>query len=649
MTNKYKNINRKNAVFLKNLFLGFVFFLITPLIGLAQSKPKTMYLGAGGDVPIETSAIIRNFSTEIDIKSKDRVVIKVKKAITILDDDGKGQSDLFWTYDSFSKILNGKIWVYDTEGNMIEKLYLQDMRDVGLSGYTAFFNDLRVKYYQALVKKTPYTIQFEFTKVLTGFFQLPTWVPQATTDTYVEQASLEIVNYSHLNYRYYLISFPDSSLSFTEQGNQKIWKVKGLIPIKTEGYSIERSDQLPDIRIQLESFEMDGYPGEFKDWASFGQWSYDLNKDKQELSLETKALIKQMTDTLETDREKAELIYNWVQDQTRYVSIQLGIGGWQSFSALDVDEKKYGDCKALSNYTMALYKSVGIESYYSLVNAGSSEHSIDPEELSNKFNHVILCLPFDGDTTWLECTSDDTPFGYISSFTDDRYALLIKDGGSKLVKTTRYTLNENLLQRISNIQITSGGGIKGNLKAEYHNLFVANRQFQMKEALPDQKDNLYSMVGLNGFQIQRLTYQFHEDIHPSIYEELDFTVRKIASTTSTRMFFPLFYLNKKKKKLKKDEDRVNDIIIKRSYTYIDTIHYQLPEGYQMKALPKEKSFISDFGTYQTKIHPTENGLIYVRKEEKFKGVFEASRFDEFRDYKNKIIKADKASLTLEKI
>ena len=625
-----------------------ILLFVLPFFGFGQAKPDNMVYGIGPNVPKEANAIIRDFSTDIKIISKDKVIIKVKMTKTILDEEGKKKDMINWFFDGFSKYTSGNIWVYDTLGNIIDKKRLSQMRNVGMAGLVSFFDDLRMIYYNPKIKKTPYTIQYEYTKVITGFFQLPGWSPQPYSKTYVENASLSIENESNLKYRYYTNSFPDSSLIFQEGEEINTWKVKNIKPVGIESYTRSGSKQLPRIKLQLESFEMDGYPGEFRNWRSFGQWSYDLNKGRQELPAETRKFIKELTDTIDNDYEKAEAIYHWVQTQTRYVSVQLGIGGWQSFSAKDVDEKKYGDCKALSNYTMALLSSVGINAYYSLVNAGVTKEPIDPTELSNEFNHVILCLPLNGDTTWLECTSDDTPFGYIGAWTDDRYALLIKYGGSRLVKTTSYSLDDNVLERKSFVKITSEGGMNASLKAVYHNLFIKKRQFQLKEALPDQKDNLYNIVGINGFHIDKLSYVFNSNKNPVLTENIDFTVRKIASTTSTRMFFPLYYLNKKNKKLKKDENRINNIIIKRSYTYIDTIHYQFPEGYYMKELPKGKSISSDFGTYQTNIQKSENGLVYIRKEEKFKGAYEASRYDEFRKYKNSLIKADKASLVLEK-
>ncbi len=624
-------------------------FLVFPVLCFSQAKPSNMAYGLGSDVPKETNAIIRDFSTEIEIISKSKVIVKVKMIKTILDQEGKRKGIINWFYDNFSKYTSGNVWVYDTLGNIINKKRLSQMQDEGMSGLVSFFDDLRMKYFDPHVKITPFTVQYEYTKVISGFFQLPTWSPQPTSNTYVENASLNIINKSDINYRFFTEKFPDSSLLVQETENSILWITKNLKPVEIESYACKGRDQLPKIKLQLESFEMDGYLGEFKDWKSFGQWSYDLNNGRQDLPSETIKLMKELTDTIEGDYKKAEAIYNWVQDQTRYVSVQLGIGGWQTFTASEVDEKKYGDCKALSNYTMALLNSCNIEAYYSLVNSGESEESINPEELSNRFNHVILCLPFKGDTTWLECTSDDTPFGYISTFTDDRYALLIKDAESRLVKTTSYNLDENILQRKSIVQITSEGGMKANLKAIYHNLFVENRQYQLKEALPDQKDNLYNAVKINGFHIDYLSYQFHEASRPSITEIIDFTVRKIATTTSSRMFFPAFYLNRKKRKLSNNNDRKNDIILRRPLTNIDTIIYTLPIGFQVQSLPKERSIISDFGTYKTSIVQKENSIIYIRKEEKFKGVFKAERYEEFRKYKNSIIRADKASLVLEKI
>lgn len=145
-----------------------------------------------------------------------------------------------------------------------------------------------------------------------------------------------------------------------------------------------------------------------------------------------------------TDYEKATTIYDYVQSKSRYVSIQLGIGGWKPEAASVVLDKGYGDCKGLTNLTMSLLDAVGIESQYAVVYAGHRIKEINENVVGFQGNHVILNLPnLDGEEYWLECISQQAPFGHIGSFTDDRNVLAVGPKGSKLKHTTTFTHNEN--------------------------------------------------------------------------------------------------------------------------------------------------------------------------------------------------------------
>ena len=60
---------------------------------------------------------------------------------------------------------------------------------------------------------------------------------------------------------------------------------------------------------------------------------------------------------------------------------------------------------------------------------------------------MILFVPLEKDTVWLECTSQTIPAGYLSAFTANRYALAVEENGGKLVRTPKYGLKENLQVR----------------------------------------------------------------------------------------------------------------------------------------------------------------------------------------------------------
>ena len=77
--------------------------------------------------------------------------------------------------------------------------------------------------------------------------------------------------------------------------------------------------------------------------------------------------------------EKAKKIYQFVQDKTRYISVQVGIGGWKPFNTSEVDKLGYGDCKALTNYTMSLLKAAGVTSNYCVVYGGDDIMSLEED------------------------------------------------------------------------------------------------------------------------------------------------------------------------------------------------------------------------------------------------------------------------------
>ncbi len=164
--------------------------------------------------------------------------------------------------------------------------------------------------------------------------------------------------------------------------------------------------------MHLWSFEFEGYAGSNADWVSLGNWIHQLQEGRLALPEEAKADVKTIVDQYANPYEQAKAIYEYMQQRSRYVSIQLGIGGFQPFDAQTVHELGYGDCKALTNYTQALLHEAGLEAYYTLVKAGKKAYTFEPEFTANQFNHVILCTVIAEDTVWMECTSQQIPFGF---------------------------------------------------------------------------------------------------------------------------------------------------------------------------------------------------------------------------------------------
>ena len=64
-------------------------------------------------------------------------------------------------------------------------------------------------------------------------------------------------------------------------------------------------------------------------WQKYGEWQYKLLDGRDELTEPFRNKLHGLTAHCSTDREKVKAIYDYLAKTTRYVSIQLGIGGLQ--------------------------------------------------------------------------------------------------------------------------------------------------------------------------------------------------------------------------------------------------------------------------------------------------------------------------------
>ncbi len=306
------------------------------------------------------------------------------------------------------------------------------------------------------------------------------------------------------------------------------------------------------------------------------------------------------------------MLYEYLQKNTRYISIQLGIGGWQPFDAKYVAGKSYGDCKALTNYMFSLLKEAGIPSYYTLVRSGSNGGYITHDFPAQQFNHVILCVPLKNDTTWLECTSQTLPSGYLGDFTCNRYALLIDEQGGKLVRTSQYDIDENLQVRKINAVLEEDGTLQIKADTKYNGLQQDDIHDMINHLSKDKvKEYLHEQLDFATYEISRFEYKEAKNVLPSIQEQLDISVSNYATITGKRLFIVPNIMSRSNRKPAPDPERKYDIVFGSPYRDFDTIAIQLPEGYGTESLPQDVSLSTQFGKYHSSVKLSGNNFCII--------------------------------------
>ena len=597
------------------------------------------------------NVVKRMEQVQFEVARTDLSFYTQKYAITILNEKGDDYAGFAEEYDKLMKITSIEGVLYDGTGREIRRLKAKDVMDLSAVSNSSLMDDNRQKVHNFYYKVYPYTVEYEVVFQLNNTFYFPGWVPQPYSLLSVQQSSYMFVCPQDYEVRYRMFNYKGKPVeSVDRQRKVYTWEIKNVPAIQSE-YAGPRWHELTTmVRVAPTDFEIEGYKGKMNSWKDFGKFIYALKKDRDQLPDALKAKVQQLTAGLSTDREKAIALYHFLQQNTRYISIQLGLGGWQPFEASYVAEKGYGDCKALSNYMFSLLKAANIRSLYTLIKAGDRDYFLIEDFPSNQFNHVILCVPLQKDTLWLECTDQTKPAGYMGDFTGNRKALLVDEDGGVLVTTPRYSIQENLQLR----QIQGTVSEEGTLQLKANTAYKAMQQddlFMMISALSQDKvkEVLNSELAFSTYNINSFKYAPQKEAIPVVHEDLDITVQNFATISGKRMFLTPNVMNRSSFQLTPDSTRKYDIVMNFAYRDVDSATFEVPDGYVAESLPKDVTIRNSFGSYQASVKIEGRLLKYLRVREQFAGRYPAKDYAELVKYYDAINKADRARVVLKKM
>lgn len=596
------------------------------------------------------NVVKRNEEVFIEIKNIGKAIITTKYALTILNEAGDDAADFAQGYSKLVSIKSLDGTLYNADGKKLKALKNADVKDISGTDEGTIADDSRVKVHNFNYKIYPYTIEYEYSLQLNGILYLPHWQPIDDENMAVEKSILKVKMPSDYLLRYKTFNYKNEPAITTEKDSKIYqWIAEKMQPILKEQFSPIMYEITTAVFLAPTNFEIQNYTGSMTDWKGFGKFIYSLNAGRDNLPDNVKQKVHQLTDKISSEKEKINILYEYLQKNSRYVSIQLGIGGWQTFDAKYVSEKGYGDCKALSNYMYSLLKEAGIKSYYTLIRAGENKNYFMDNFPSNQFNHIIVCVPQQKDTVWLECTSQTLPAGYLSGFTSNRSALLVDETGGKLIHTPVYSKNDNLQNR--NIIATISN--EGNLTATIHTKFTGQQQDDLHallHALSKQKieEYLKEIINLPSYDVVKFDYTQQNNSIPAIFETLEITGNNYAAANGKRLFIAPNIFNKTGTKMRNSNDRVYDIEIPDEFIDTDSTEFNMPKGYAAESIPDPVSIETKFGKYSTSIKINGNKIYYVRYNMRNKGHYPASDSKALKEYFDKIYKADREKIVLVK-
>ncbi len=594
------------------------------------------------------NSIVLKQEHKIDVTSQNSMNVKENKRVLILNELGLRNLDSYLYYDPNTKIKNLQLQIFlTTQAKPLKVFKEKDFKDSNANDGFSVVTDSRVKSldYQHL-SSYPFIAEYSYEYTTSNTAQIPGFYPLNHTFENVISYNYTINFPENLGLKSLEHNFVNQPIEVTKNSNSINYKVTNLKFKEREQLAVEYKKNNPYAQFGLQKFNLEGVNGEVATWKDFGVWYHkNFILNQQELLPQTVQKVKELTQNISDPLQKAKILYEYMQSKTRYISVQLGVGGFKPFPAKYVDQKGIGDCKALSNYMMALLKAADVESFVTIVKAGNTLEDIREDLVSVQGNHMILALPYGSEYKFLECTSQTNPFAYQGDFTDNRNVIIIKPDGAIIYKTpaSDSSLNKEITK--GKLVFDLQGSVETSFSNSYYGIEYENyNEFYLLEK-DKQNASLKSRYSLLK-NIDHITYNFQDNKDAIVYkEDITLKTKPFIKVMGNQYIIPLNIVNPILYNLKTYKNRESDFYLGRGTTHETEFTIELPVGAIITFVPESKTVKSEFGEYNLSISNQNNSILLKRTFIDKGGYFSKDKYEALRKFYEEISLIESAKLT----
>jgi hypothetical protein len=567
--------------------------------------------------------------------------IRESYTIRISSEQGKSFAVYYDYIDKFRKITDVSIEIRDTQGERVKRLKRSDGRELGFN-QSYEISDAKILYIDPEYQNYPFVMTVSTVEKLNGFISLPTWTPRDRFHLAVDKATLIIDRPVSFTLRLKEENITGNSIR-KDARLVTTYHVADLPAVEEKMRYSDFYEAAAKVLVSPDRFVLDDSEGSLASWKDFGGWFLELNNEPYELTQATKTFI----DGLDKSKKEEMIrkIYKYMQDKTRYISIQIGIGGFKSLPTELVEKFGYGDCKALTTYMKNMLDYAGVPSNYILVRAGRDVPDVKADFPSNQFNHVFLGIPMPGDTLMLECTSQTSPTDFTGSFTDDRNVLWMQKGNSRIIRSRIYNHEQNRKESAVKIALNT----EGNAKVDYATLNkgIFFDEVMLYDAAPQDyvKEHNHKLFPYSDFAIKDFSYKQENRDVPEYKSSFSLVVNGLARQTGQRLIMgnvPIIPFDQ----FIRFDDLAAFCAIKRGMTVVDDVEIAMPEGFWIYNLPAPETITSSFGEYKLSTEFDGQILKIRRSFTLFKGDYTGDSYSRFKEFHQKVQKLESRKLVM---
>lgn len=486
---------------------------------------------------------------------------------------------------------------------------------------------------------------------LWGYYMFSSFFP-------VEKSMYTVKVHEHVKLNFLKYGIEDNQVQFTERKKGKYtiyqWSAMQLDKIKVSKGANGVLHNAPHLIIHVDSYEHNGETnhilGDVKDLHS---WYVNfLSGIDDEDNEDMKLMVNNIIEGKSTEIEKVEAIYDWVQQNVKYIAIEDGLGGFKPRGSNTVFTRRYGDCKDMSNLLHNMLNLADIPSNLAWIGTTAIPytHSEVPTPMAD--NHMICTYRNNNRYYFLDATDQYNILGVPTSHIQGREALINKGFNDyELVNVPVVLAGKNLVMDSVSITIEKDKVVGSGqaVFSGYNKIPVANNLENLNE--DDNKLFLNQLLkkGNNKFKLNAVETKNVSTKNADLIINYDFSVDDYIIRSANEIFINP-HLSKEL------EHGLIDLTIPQKdihYSYkrmtSNTICLRIPENFKISFLPEDSQYNGgDFG-FSIKYKISDDRIIVHQKVEINTLQLQTDQFDSWNKMIKGLFSAYKESIVLGEI
>ena len=329
-------------------------------------------------------------------------------------------------------------------------------------------------------------------------------------------------------------------------------------------------------------------------------------------------------------KSKIQGVAGFMQQQIRYVGIEIGIGGLQPHSAVDVFKYRYGDCKDKATLLVAMLNAVGIRATWVLVD--THRGFIDPLLPSIQGNHAIAAIEMpagysDPDLRAVvkarngkrylifDPTDTYTPIGLLGFHLQGSYGILVAGNDSQVIELPTLAPDADTVERVASFALNADGGLKGTVTETRSGEAARGlRRVYTEEGEKEQQEAIERRLqtDLSRFTIDSSSARNEREMNQSLVLQYSFTASGYAQPTGDLLLLRPRVVGRNARPYN-DKPRTYPIDLGETGTWRDRIDVALPAGYTVDDLPAAVDLDMGFASYKSDVKADAGVLHYTRE------------------------------------